>query len=55
MVEYALAWKRNDRPHDLRQEFINYVQDCMEAERLGTQPYRMPEREYFPPEDTKYL
>ncbi len=54
-VEYALAWKRNDRPHDLRQEFINYVQDCMEAERLGTQPYRMPEREYFPPEDTKYL
>ena len=54
-VEYALVWKRSDRPHDLRQEFINYVQDCMEAERLGTQPYRMPEREYFPPEDTKYL
>ena len=54
-VEYALVWKRNDRHTELRQEFINYVQDCLEEERRGTQPYRMPEREYVPPEDTKYL
>jgi hypothetical protein len=54
-VEYALVWKRNDRQTELQQEFINYVQDCMEEERRGTQPYIMPEREYFPPEDTKYL
>ena len=54
-VEYALVWKRNDRPKDLRQEFLNYVQDCMEEERRGTQPYRMPEREYVPLEDTKTL
>ena len=54
-VEYALVWKRNDRQTELQQEFINFVQDCMEEERRGTQPYIMPEREYFPPEDTKYL
>ena len=47
-VEYALVWKRNDRQRDLQQEFINYVQDSMEEERRGTQPYIMPEREYFP-------
>ena len=54
-VEYVLVWSRSARKTELAQEFINYVQDCMEDERRGTQPYRMPEREYVPPEDTKYL
>ena len=40
---------------ELQQEFINYVQDCMKEERRGTQRYLLPEREYIPPEDTKYL
>ncbi|MBR0040204.1 MAG: LysR family transcriptional regulator [Oscillospiraceae bacterium] len=54
-VEYALVWRCNERQTELQQEFINFVQDCLEAERRGTQSYRMPEKEYFPPEDTKYL
>ncbi len=54
-IEYALVWRRSERQTELQREFINYVQDCMEAERLGRQPYRMPEKEYFPPEDTRYL
>ena len=54
-IEYALVWRRNDHQTELQQEFINFVQDCMEDERRGTQPYIMPEREYFPPEDTKCL
>ena len=54
-VEYALVWRSNERQTELQQEFINFVQDCLEAERRGTQSYRMPEKEYFPPEDTKYL
>ena len=54
-VEYALVWNRSVRCSELAQEFINFVRDCMEEERRGTQPYRMPEREYLPPEDTKYL
>ena len=54
-IEYALLWRRNERQSELQQEFINFVRDCMEEERLGTQPYIMPEREYLPPEDTKLL
>ena len=54
-VEYALVWKRNDHRTEVQQEFIYYVQDCLEEERKGTQPYLVPEKEYFPPEDTKYL
>ena len=54
-VEYALVWRRNERQTEISKEFINFVQDCMEEERRGTQTYLVPEREYFPPEDTKYL
>ena len=54
-VEYALVWRRNDRQAQIQEEFVNYVQDCMEEEQRGTQPYIMPEREYFPPENTKHL
>ncbi len=54
-IEYALLWRRNEQRTELQQEFINFVQDCMEEERLGTQQYILPEREYLPPADTKYL
>ena len=54
-IEYALLWRRNERQSELQQEFINFVRDCMEEERLGTQPYIMPEREYLPSEGTKLL
>ena len=54
-VAYALIWRRNEHQTELQQEFIYYVQDCLEEERKGTQTYLMPEKEYFPPEDTRYL
>ena len=54
-IEYALVWMRSARRSDLAEEFINFVQDCLEAERRGTQSYRMPEVEFLPPEDTKIL
>ena len=54
-VEYALVWNKNAHLAALNHEFINYVMDCREEERLGRQQYRIPENEYFPPEDTKYL
>ena len=54
-IEYALVWKRNEHQTEIEQEFINYVQDCIEEERRGTQPYHIPENEYIPPEGTKYL
>ena len=54
-IEYALVWPRSERRPELVQEFINFVLDCMEDERRGTQPYRMPEKEYLPSEDTPFL
>ena len=54
-IEYALVWPRSAHLTELAEEFINFVRDCMEAERRGTQPYRMPEVEFLPPEDTRYL
>ena len=54
-IEYVLVWPRSVRRSELAEEFINFVQDCLEAERRGTQTYRMPEVEFLPPEDTKYL
>ncbi len=54
-VEYALVWPRSSRKTELAEEFLNFVQDCMEAERRGAQTYRMPEKEYLPPEKTRFL
>ena len=54
-IEYFLVRNRGQHNTDLVQEFINYVKDCQEEERLGRQAYLMPEKEYFPPEDTKFL
>ena len=54
-VEYVLVRPRSAHLSELAAEFINFVQDCLEAERRGTQPYLMPEKEFLPPEDTRYL
>ena len=54
-IEYALVRTRSARQTELVREFINFVQDCLEAERRGTQSYRMPEKEFLPPEDTRFL
>ncbi|MBO5544608.1 MAG: hypothetical protein J5949_08245, partial [Oscillospiraceae bacterium] len=54
-IGYALIWKKNENRKELQKEFIYYVQDCLEEERKGTQPYLLPEREYIPPKDTAFL
>ena len=54
-IEYVLVWNRNQLTRELSREFVNYVRDCLEEEQMGIAPYRMPEKEYFPPEDTKFL
>ena len=54
-VEYALVWSRGERSSNIAREFVNFVRDCMEEERLGTQPYRMPEKNVSIPEDTRFL
>ena len=54
-ISYDLVWLRNEHQPELVREFLNFVRDCREEERRGTQPYRMPEEEFLPPADTKYL
>jgi DNA-binding transcriptional LysR family regulator len=54
-IGYGLVWNRNQSLSEIAKEFVNFVRDCLEEERLGTQPYWMPEDEYLPPEDTPYL
>jgi DNA-binding transcriptional LysR family regulator len=54
-VEYALVWNRSERNSEIAREFVNFVQDSLEEERRGTQPYRMPEKKYSIPEDTRFL
>lgn len=54
-IEYFLVRNRGQHNTELVQEFINFVEDCQEEERLGKQTYLMPEKEYFPPEGTKSL
>lgn len=54
-IEYFLIKNRGQHNTELVQEFLNFVEDCQEEERLGKQTYLMPEKEYFPPEGTKSL
>ena len=54
-IEYVLVWNRNQSIKELTGEFVNFVHDCLEEEQKGLAPYRMPEKEYFPPEGTRLL
>ena len=54
-IEYVLLWNRNQQQKELAQEFVNFVRDCLEEEQKGTVPYIVPEKEYFPPENTPLL
>ncbi len=54
-IQYVLVWNRKQQSRELVSEFINFVRDCLEEEQKGLAPYRMPEREYLPPDDTAFL
>ena len=54
-IEYVLVWNRNQQQKELAQEFVNFVQDCLEEEQKGNASYIIPDREYFPPEGTPLL
>lgn len=54
-VEYVLVWTKSQHNSELVQEFINFVQDSLEEEKSNQQKYRMPDYEYLPPADTRFL
>jgi DNA-binding transcriptional LysR family regulator len=55
IVEYVLIWPKGTRLNSLVQEFINYVQDFMEEDRMHSEKSRMEGQEFVVPEDAGIL
>ena len=54
-VEYVLVYSRELRPSPLVCEFLNFVRDSIEEDNRKPLHALLPEYEYVPPEDTKFL
>ena len=54
-VEYVLVWQKEQRIRPLVQEFINYVGDFMEEDRLHTERFQVKEQEFVIPEGAEML
>ena len=54
-IEYVLVWNKGQRFTSAVGEFVNYVKDFAEEERLTSPKLLRPEGEYVPSEDTPYL
>ena len=55
IVEYALVWPKEQRKSPLVQEFINYVEDFLEEDRIHEDRFKVREEEFSVPEDAKIL
>ncbi len=55
IVEYALVWPKEQRKSPLVQEFINYVEDFLEEDRMHEDRFKVREEEFSVPEDAKIL
>ncbi len=55
IVEYLLVWPRDQRPSVLVQEFISYVRDFMEEDKMHSERFQTKEREFEIPEDAEIL
>lgn len=55
IVEYVLVWPKEQRRSALIQEFINYVQDFLEADRMHEDRFRVREEEFLVPDDAEIL
>ena len=55
IVEYLLVWPRDQRPSVLVQEFISYVRDFMEEDKMHSERFQTKEREFEIPEGAEIL
>ncbi len=55
IVQYVLVWPKESRPSLLMQEFINYVRDFMEEDRIHSDQFRPLEQEFEIPEGADIL
>ena len=54
-VEYVLVWPKEHRLSPLIQEFLNYVSDFMEEDRIHTERFQVKESEFRIPEGAEIL
>lgn len=54
-VEYDLVWAKEQRLSPLIQEFVNYVNDFMEEDRMHSDRFQVKEREFEIPEGAEIL
>ena len=54
-VEYVLVWPKEQRLSTLVQEFLNYVSDFMEEDRIHTKRFQVKEHEFQIPEGAEIL
>ena len=54
-VEYVLVWPKEQRLSPLIQEFLNYVSDFMEEDRIHTERFQVKESEFQIPEGAEIL
>ncbi len=55
IAEYVLVWRKGNKPSLLAQEFLNYVQDYVEANPFHTEKYRVSNAELLLPKDAELL
>lgn len=55
IVEYVLVWPKGQRQGALVREFINYVSDFMEEDRMHSDKFRVKEKEFEIPEGAQIL
>ena len=55
MAEYMLVWNRERFPTGVVGEFIQYVQDFMEEDRIHQERFRVKEQEFVIPEGAQLL
>lgn len=55
IVQYVLVWPREQRQSSLIQEFLNYVHDFMEEDRMHSERFHVRESEFIVPEGAEIL
>lgn len=54
-IDYYLVWRRDDRPTELTQAFIDYVRDFLEGDLIHGERFRVRGTEYHIPEGVDVL
>lgn len=54
-IEYVLVWRRDDRPTELTQAFIDYVRDFLEGDLIHSKRFRVRGTEYVLPDGVSEL